>query len=262
MGLEQFRLQWDDQEFAMSFARLDEKNIFGIIERMKGRERHEDQWRGTRRIILKGAVLVIVGLEVLRIFVTDSREPPAQSVSFMLEMAALFGLYMVDKARAKWAEPKGLTHLEFLRDKFRRLEKNIYFDRWSSVMLSVAVVDLGLYAAPIRSTVLRVACWGATAAAVCALQFYDQHKINQLKPYLFCFKTMLAGITSMVDETKTMVGNIKTFAKRQRPWSKPQKYLRRGKDHGRSHKNISEDAKTLVEAIKIFAKRQRPWSET
>jgi hypothetical protein len=182
MGLEQFRLQWDDPEFAKSFARLDEKNIFGIIERIKGRERHEDQWRRTRRIILKGAVLVIVGLEALRIFVTDSREPLAQSVAFMLEMAALFGLYMVDKARAKWAKPKQWpTHLEFLRDEFRRLEKNIYFDRLVSVMLSVAVVGLGLYAAPIRSAVLRVVCWGATAAAVCALQFYDQHKINQLK---------------------------------------------------------------------------------
>jgi hypothetical protein len=181
MDLEKFRSQWDDPEFAKSFARLDEKDIFGIIERMEGRERYEDRWRQTRRIILKGAVLVIIGLEALRIFVTDSREPLAQSVAFMLEMAAIFGLYRVDKARAKLAEPKRwLTHLEFLRDEFRRLEKNIHFDRWSSVMLSVAVVGLGLYAAPVRSAVLRVACLGATAAAVCALQFYDQRKITQL----------------------------------------------------------------------------------
>jgi hypothetical protein len=181
MGLEQFRLQWDDPEFAKSFARLDEKDIFGIIERMEGRERYEDQWRRTRRNILKGAVLVIIGLEALRIFFTDSREPLAQSVAFILEMAAIAGLYLVDKARAKWAEPKGLTHMEFLRNEYRRLEKNIHFDRWSSVMLSVAVVGLGLYAAPIRSAGLRVACLGATAAAVCALQFYDQRKITQLK---------------------------------------------------------------------------------
>jgi hypothetical protein len=39
MDLEKSRLQWDDPEFAKSFARLDEKDIFGIIERMEGRER-------------------------------------------------------------------------------------------------------------------------------------------------------------------------------------------------------------------------------
>jgi hypothetical protein len=182
MDRENFRLQWDDPEFAKSFARLDEKDIFAIIERMKERERYEDRWRRTRRIILKGAVLVIVGLEALRIFVTDSREPPAQSVAFILEMAAILGLYQVDKVRAKWAEPKQWpTHLEFLRHEYRRLEKNIHFDRWSSVMLSVAVLGLGLYAAPVLSTVLRVACLAATAAAICALQFYDLRKVAQIK---------------------------------------------------------------------------------
>jgi hypothetical protein len=182
MGLEQFRSQWDDPEFARSFARLDEKEIFAIIDRMEGRERYEDRWRTTRRNILRSAVLVIVGLEAVRVFVTDSRAPLAQSVAFMLEMAAIFGLFRVDKARAKWAEPKQwLAHLEFLRDEYRRMEKNMHFDRWSSVMLSVAVVGLGLYAAPVLSIIPRIACLGATAAAVCALQFYDQRKIAQLK---------------------------------------------------------------------------------
>jgi hypothetical protein len=182
MDLETIRLQWDDPEFAKSFVRLDEKDIFAIIGRREGKEKHEERWRTTRRNILRGAALVIVGLEAFRIFSTGNREPLAQSVAFILEMAALFGLFRVDKARAKWAKPqKWATHLEFLRDEYRRLEQNIHFDRWSSVMLSVAVAGLGLYAAPVLSAVLRIACLGATAAAVCALQFYDQRKITQLK---------------------------------------------------------------------------------
>jgi hypothetical protein len=182
MDLEKFRSQCNDPEFVHSFGQLDEKDIYSIIERMEGREKHEDQWRSTRRFILGGAALVILGLEAYRFFVTDSREPPAQSLAFMFVMAAIFVQFRVDKARAKWAEPKKWpTHLEFLRDEYGRLEKNIHFDRWSSVMLSVAIVGLGLFAAPVLPAVQRVACLGATAAAVCALQFYDQRKITQLK---------------------------------------------------------------------------------
>jgi hypothetical protein len=182
MNIEKYRSQLDNPEFVRSFAHLDEANIFPIFERMEERERRENGWRRTRRIILMGSVAVILGLEAFRLFVTNTREPRAQSVAFLLVMAAMFGLTRLDKARPKRAEPQQChTHLEFLRDEFRRLEKSIHYDRWSSIMLSVGVACLGLYAWPVLSAVPQMACLGATAAAVCLLQFYDQRKIVQVK---------------------------------------------------------------------------------
>jgi hypothetical protein len=61
-------------------------------------------------------------------------------------------------------------------------------------------------------------------------------------------KAIVAGITIMVDETKTIVEAALPLAKEQRQWSKTRNRWRRDK-------NISEDTIPVGRETKILAKR-------
>ena len=59
--------------------------------------------------------------------------------------------------------------------------QNIRLDQWVSALLSIAIICVALYAAPLLSAGLRYACFGVTVAAVLVLQPYDRRKISRLK---------------------------------------------------------------------------------
>jgi hypothetical protein len=97
-------------------------------------------------------------------------------------MAAIGGINLLDKARKKFEEPKlWLAHREFLLDEQNRLDQNIRYDRYVSVLLSVAIAGVGLYAAPYFSAGLKIACLAVTGVVICVLQLHDHRKISQLK---------------------------------------------------------------------------------
>jgi hypothetical protein len=182
MDLDKFRSQWDDAEFEQSFARLDQEPPLTVVKRLKSMDGRAKRWCRTRRIIMTASVLVFLGLAAVRLFVTDSREAPLQTVAFMLEMLVLCGLQMLDKARERYELPKfWLDHREFLLDEHRRMDRNIRLDQWASALLCAAIICLALYAAPFLSGGLQVACLVVTGAAVFVLQLYDRRKISQLK---------------------------------------------------------------------------------
>jgi anti-sigma-K factor RskA len=182
MDLEKFRSQWDDPEFEQSFARLDQEPPSAIVKRLKSMDGRAKRWRRTRRIITGASLMVVLVLAVLQLFVKDSREAPLQTVAFMLEMAVLLVLQLLDKAREKYELPKlWLDHREFLLDEHRRMGRNIRLDQWASALLCVAITCVGLYAAPFLSAGLQVACLAVTGAAVFVLQLYDRRKISRLE---------------------------------------------------------------------------------
>jgi hypothetical protein len=180
--IDKIRAQWDDPEFIRSLEKLDTEPPMAIVKRMERIHARAERWRKIRRILIKASVGVLLGLAAFRLYAANGHEPPLQAAAFMLEMAALFGLNLLDKARRKYAEPKlWLPHREFLRDEHRRMDKNIGLDQWFSAVLSVAVAGVGLYALPFFTTGLRIVCLVVTAAAVCVLLLYNFRKIAQLK---------------------------------------------------------------------------------
>jgi hypothetical protein len=182
MDLDKFRSQWDDPEFEQSFARLDQEPPSAIVERLKSMDGRAKRWRRTQQIIMRASLLVLLVLAALRLFFKDSREVPLQTVAFMLEMAVIFVLQLLDKAREKYELPKlWLDHREFLLDEHRRMDRNIRLDQWVSALLCVAIICVALYAAPFLSAGLQVACLAVTGTAVFVLQLYDRRRISQLK---------------------------------------------------------------------------------
>ena len=182
MDIEKFRSQWEDPEFERSFAQLDQEPPSAIVKRLQRMHEHARRWRRIRRIIQRAPFAVFLGLALLRLYIVGGVEPPLQTVAFILEMAALFGLNLVDKAREKYEVQKlWLSLREFIQDEHRRMNGNIRLDQWTSVLLSVAVACVGRYAAPLLSAGPRLACLAVTGAAVIVLQLYECRKISRLK---------------------------------------------------------------------------------
>jgi anti-sigma-K factor RskA len=182
MDLDKFRSQWNDPEFEQSFARLDQEPPSAIVARLQSMDRRAKRWRRTCQIIMRASLLVLLVLAVVRLFVTQTREAPLQTVAFMLEVAVICVLQLLDKAREKYELPKlWLDHKEFLLDEHRRMDRNIRLDQWVSALLCVAIICLALYAAPFLSAGLQVACLAVTGAAVFVLHLVDRRKISQLK---------------------------------------------------------------------------------
>jgi membrane protein YdbS with pleckstrin-like domain len=179
---DKLRARWNDPEFVQSLAKLDQEPIAETIKREKRRERREKQWRIARRIILRVPLMVFLALAGLRLFAADRHESPMQSVAFILELAVLCGLNPLEKARAKYEQPKfWLNRREFLQDEQHRLSKNIQLDKWASLMVAVAVAGVGMYLAPLLPPGLQIACLAVTGAAIVVLLVYVCHKISQLK---------------------------------------------------------------------------------
>jgi hypothetical protein len=182
MDLDKFREQSDDPELEQAFAALDQEPTSAIIERMKRMNRLERRKRIIRRVMVRTPPAIVVGLAAFKFLVEESREVPSQTVAFIIELAVVFALNLVEKAREKYEQPKmWLAHKEFLRDEQRRLKKIVLLDQWNSVLVSLAIICLALYAAPLLLAGLRIACWIVTGAAVLALQIYERRKISQLK---------------------------------------------------------------------------------
>ena len=182
MDLEKFRSHWSDPEFEQSFARLDQEPSSSVRDRMKAMDARERRWRRTSGIIMKGSLLAMLVLAALRVFGLERPEVTLQTVAFIIEMAVIFGLQLVDKAREKYELPKlWLNHTEFLLDEHRRLDRKIRLDQWASWLLSVAIACVALYAAPLLSAASRIVCLAAAAAAVVLLRIYDHRNIAQLK---------------------------------------------------------------------------------
>jgi hypothetical protein len=182
MDFDKFRSQWSDPEYRKSLPPLDLEPISVIIERCMRRERREKRWRATCRIMLSAPLAIVLGLEAVRHFVTESRPLPSQTVAVILELAVVFALNLLDKVREIYKRPKyWLTPGEFLLDEPGRLKKIIRFDQWHSVLVCLAIICLAVYAAPLLSAGLQVALWIVTGAAVLVRQIYDFRKISQLK---------------------------------------------------------------------------------
>jgi uncharacterized membrane protein len=153
-----------------------------IIKRMKRRDARAKRWRRARRIAIGAPLLVLVALALVRLFATDIRETPLQTVAFLLGAAVTCALQLLDRAREKCEQPRlWLAPDEFLLDEHRRIGRNIRLDQWLSALLCVAIICLALYAAPFLSAGLQVACLGLTGVAVFVLHLYDRRRISQLK---------------------------------------------------------------------------------
>jgi hypothetical protein len=182
MDFDELRGRFSKPEFKQLYADVCSEPRSAIIERMQRMDRREKRKRITLLILARTPFAIILGLEAVRLFVTESRSLPSQPVAFILELAVIFALQWVDKAREKYELPKlWLAHREYLLDEQHRLKKIIRFDQCNSVSVCLAIIGLAMYAAPLLSAGLRIACWIATGAAVLALQIYDRRKISQLK---------------------------------------------------------------------------------
>jgi hypothetical protein len=182
MDIDKFRARWEDTEFAKSYTRPVHEPISDVIKQMKRRDRREKWWSITRQIILGVPLLVIIGLAILRIYGTDSRQTPLQTVAFIIELAVFCGLLLLNKMRKKYGEPKfWLNHKELLLDEQHRTGQNIRFDQWTSVLFSGAVTCVGLYTTPLLPQGQKLACLVMTAAVIIILQQYDRRRISELK---------------------------------------------------------------------------------
>ncbi len=183
MDLEKFRSQWDDPEFEQSFARLDQEPTSAIVQRLKSMDERARRWRGARRIIPRALLLVSLVAAALRHFVAGiPDEAPLQTAAFMLGLAVLFVLQLLEKAREEYELPKlWLDHREFLLDEHRRIGRNIRFDQWTSALVCTAIACAALYVARFLSAALQIAFLAAAGAAAIAFWFFDRRRISQLK---------------------------------------------------------------------------------
>jgi hypothetical protein len=182
MDIEKFRARWNDPEFAASFARRFPEDPLEIAKRMEKIDLRAQWWRKARRVLMKIAVGVLLALAIFRQFRIHSREARLQSAAFILAMAAIGALQMLDKEREKYREPKyWLDRVEFLKNEYTRLGQNIRIDLWSSVALCLGVASLGMYAVPFLSVGLQIACLAATAAAIVAILVYEYRRLSDLK---------------------------------------------------------------------------------
>jgi hypothetical protein len=56
MDIDKFRSQWDDPEFAESFARSDRESPYEIVQRLEKIYERAQRWRKIRRIAIKVSV--------------------------------------------------------------------------------------------------------------------------------------------------------------------------------------------------------------
>jgi hypothetical protein len=179
---DKFKARWDDPEFVKSLAKLDQEPISETIKREKRRERREKQWRIARRFILEAPLIVFLAVACFRLSATDGRESPMQWVALMLEFAVLCGLGPLEKARAKYERPKlWLNRRELLQDEQHRFGQKIRIDKWTFLMVAVAVAGVGMYVATLLSPSLQIACLAVTVAAIIVLLVYVRHRISRFK---------------------------------------------------------------------------------
>jgi hypothetical protein len=162
MDIEKFREQWNDQDYAKSSPGLNQESPMIIIRRMEKMHERAEQRRKTRRMIMKASVAAIVVLATFRQFYTDSKEAPLQTLGFILVVAAIWGLQMLDKAREKDEQSKvRLPFKEFLQDEYRRMNRIIRLDQGAAGLLCVGVASVGMCTVPFLSAGLQFACWSA-----------------------------------------------------------------------------------------------------
>jgi hypothetical protein len=123
-----------------------------IVRRKQQMRERAEQRRKTRRMIMKASVAALLVLEAFRQFYTNSREARLQWAAFILVMAALWGLQMLDKVREKDERAKvRLSFKEFLQDEYRRMNRVIRLDQGASVLLCLGAASVGMYAIPFLS---------------------------------------------------------------------------------------------------------------
>jgi hypothetical protein len=182
MDLDEFREKWNDPEYAKSFPELSQESPMEIIRRKQKMHELAEKRRETRRMIMKAFVAAVLVLATFQAIHTDSKEAPLQSAAFILVMAAIWGLQMLDKVREKDEKSKvWLPFKEFLQDEYRRMNHLIRLDQGSAVLLCTGVASVGMYAVPFLSAGLQLACWAVTAVAIVIVQLYEQRKISRLK---------------------------------------------------------------------------------
>jgi len=182
MDLDEFKEQWNDPEYAKSFPEMNQESPMAIIRRKQKLHERAEQRRKKRRMIMRACVAAVLFLMIYRRFHLHIKEAPLQSASYLLVMAAILGLQMLDKVREKDEKSKvWLPFKEFLQDEYRRMNHLIRLDQAAGLLLCVGAASVGMYAIPFLSTGLQLACWAATAAAIVIIQLYDQRKISHLK---------------------------------------------------------------------------------
>jgi hypothetical protein len=182
MDIEKLREQWNDQEHAKSFPELSQEPPMSIIRRMQKKHERAELRRKKRRMIMKACVAALLVLTVFRISHSHGKEARLQSAAFILVMAAIWGLQLLDKEREKDEKSKvWLPFKEFLQDECRRMSHIIRLDQGAAILLCVGAASVGMYAVPFLSGGLQLACWAVTIAAILAIQIYEQRKISHLK---------------------------------------------------------------------------------
>jgi hypothetical protein len=182
MDFEKFKAQWNDPEFVASINRRFPEDPREIVRRMEKIDMRAQRWRNARRVLMKVSVGILLALATLRQYVSHSREARLQTAAFILIMAAIWALQMLDKKREKYREPQyWLDRVEFLKSEFERLGQNIRIDLLSSALLCIGVASVAMYAVPFLSAGLRFACCAVAAAAIAAILLYEYRRISDLK---------------------------------------------------------------------------------
>jgi hypothetical protein len=81
------------------FPELSQESPMEIIRRKQKMYECAELRRKTRRMIMKAFVAAVLVLATFRAFHTDNKEAPLQVLCFILVMAAIWGLQMLDKVR-------------------------------------------------------------------------------------------------------------------------------------------------------------------
>jgi hypothetical protein len=182
IDLDKFRARWKDPEFVKSYAQLDQESNSEIIERMKRMDRRNGRWLIIRKILMRAPLLILIVLAVKQIYFSDRQESSLQIAAFMIEMAAFGGLLKLDKVRENYKQPRyWLSTTEFLRDEQQRINRNIRFDLWASLLLSLVIVGAGLYAIPFLSASRKLAFLALPVAAIIVLLVYEYRRISRNK---------------------------------------------------------------------------------
>ncbi len=162
---------------------MDPEPPSAIVRRLKSMDARDRWWRGARRITIRASMLVLLVGAARRFFdIGSPEEVPLQTVATYLELAVVFALGLLDKAREGYELPKlWLDHNEFLVDEHHRLDRNIRLDEWTCALVYLAILGAALYVSPYLSAALQKACLSVTGAAVLVLWLHDHRRLISLK---------------------------------------------------------------------------------
>ena len=182
MDFDELRGRWDSPEFKKAHGRPPREPVSAIIERMERMDRRDKRRRIAHQVLMRVVLAIPLALAAYQLFILKHRDVPVQLAAFVVAMLVYYGLMQVDKKMEKYRQPKVWLNLkEFSLEEVERLGKNIFFARCNAALLSVGMLCIPLYAVPLISSMMRIACFVVIAAAIVVLLIYYQRRIADLK---------------------------------------------------------------------------------